>query len=502
MSPPNEEQAILEPPDSGVTVRMYNPGYGDCLLLAFRAEDGSARYMLIDCGVHSSYPKKKEKMESVAEDIRKATQGNIDVVAITHEHYDHLSGFGYGRESFDGINIKDLWLAWTEDDDDEVTKKLKKDYGKKFKMAAAALNALRADDNPWSSTLQGLLEFDLPEKFGAALGNADQLKYLRQKSKKTLQSSQDYRQPGEAPLTIPGVEGVRIFVLGPPKDLNELEETEDETDLYFMFTGLNETSSFGVAALAAAGADYMDEEEKELFERSRPFDVSLRIPRDKAFDHPEYGDFFKKGYGSSEKKGHGEKWRRIDTDWLAWTLQVALKYSDMVNNTSLVLAIELTETEPRKVLLFVGDAQQGNWNSWHELEWQDEGPNGETVTVSDLLQRTVFYKVGHHGSHNATLREKGLEMMEAPSLVAMIPVDEEWALKRKPKAWEHPAKNLLDRLKEKAKGRIIRSDRIPTGDQPPEQPDEATHSEWQAFINQLDWDRGPNRLWIQFTVPG
>jgi beta-lactamase superfamily II metal-dependent hydrolase len=135
------------------------------------------------------------------------------------------------------------------------------------------------------------------------------------------------------------------------------------------------------------------------------------------------------------------------------------------------------------------------------LSWPGEGPNGETVTGPDLLRRTVLYKVGHHGSHNATLREKGLEMMEAPDLVAMIPVDEDWAHERKPNKWEHPAEKLLARLKEKARGRIIRTDQIPTGDQKPRKPSQASQSEWRAFIKQLDWDRGPNQLWIQYTVP-
>jgi hypothetical protein len=40
-----------------------------------------------------------------------------------------------------------------------------------------------------------------------------------------------------------------------------------------------------------------------------------------------------------------------------------------------------------------------------------------------LFANTVLYKIGHHGSHNATLREKGLEMMNHPELVAMFPVE-------------------------------------------------------------------------------
>ena len=51
-----------------------------------------------------------------------------------------------------------------------------------------------------------------------------------------------------------------------------------------------------------------------------------------------------------------------------------------------------------KVLLFAADAQTGNWSSWADVKWDDPG-----VSTDDLLARTVFYKVGHHASHNATL---------------------------------------------------------------------------------------------------
>ena len=66
------------------------------------------------------------------------------------------------------------------------------------------------------------------------------------------------------------------------------------------------------------------------------------------------------------------------------------------NNSSLVLAIELVASG--KVLLFAADAQTGNWSSWAGVNWDDH-----TVHTDDLLARTVFYKVGHHASHNATL---------------------------------------------------------------------------------------------------
>src|SRR5260370_26402422 len=94
-----------------------------------------------------------------------------------------------------------------------------------------------------------------------------------------------------------------------------------------------------------------------------------------------------------------DNWRLIDSDWLGgWTV-VALQLDTLTNNTSLVLAIELPDGD---VLLFAADAQVGNWLSWQDLTWS---VGGRTVTGPQLLENTILYKVGHHGSHNATLKK-------------------------------------------------------------------------------------------------
>jgi len=117
-----------------------------------------------------------------------------------------------------------------------------------------------------------------------------------------------------------------------------------------------------------------------------------------------------------------------------------------------VLAIELADQD---VLLFAADAQIGNWLSWQDLHWKI---GDRSVTGPDLLKRTVLYKVGHHGSHNATLREKGLELMQKLS-VAMLPVDEDMA---KQKRWTRiPLSDLVEILEEKTRKRVVRSDRRP-----------------------------------------
>jgi hypothetical protein len=82
------------------------------------------------------------------------------------------------------------------------------------------------------------------------------------------------------------------------------------------------------------------------------------------------------------------------------------------------------------------------------------------VTAEQLLNRTVLYKVGHHGSHNATLRAQGLEMMTDTRLAAMVPVDEYIAHVKK--RWtKMPFLPLMSQLQEKTVGRLLQADKDP-----------------------------------------
>ena len=188
-------------------------------------------------------------------------------------------------------------------------------------------------------------------------------------------------------------------------------------------------------------------------------------------------------------------WRRIDADWLLSAARLGLQLDNATNNTSLVLAIEFIDTGA--VLLFAADAQIGSWKSWLDLKWhlKDSGAGAKAVTTADLLRRTVFYKVGHHGSHNATLKAGGLEAMAAPGLVAAIPVDQEFA--NHSKRWQMPAAALFARLQELTRDRILRADTPwpTTEDQPPKG---LSAQEWQRFVESIYLD--PDGLFIDYYV--
>ncbi len=79
----------------------------------------------------------------------------------------------------------------------------------------------------------------------------------------------------------------------------------------------------------------------------------------------------------------------------------------------------------------------------------------KSVRADDLLARTVLYKVGHHGSHNATLKDDGLEKMTHRDLLALVPVNKAMARK---KQWKMPFAPLYQRLKERTRGRVVLAD--------------------------------------------
>ena len=441
---------VMTAPETGVTVRMYRTGFGDCFLLAFRDQRGAPVYLLIDCGVHSQYKGGGERIRAITSHICASTEGHLHVVAITHEHADHISGFYTAREMFNGMEIDQAWFGWTEKPGDPAAEALKRQRAMMMNALRAAERSLATRDGAVAEGIRGLLGF-----FELDLGvtGRDALDVIRNKAKNA-----QYLKPKTRPLTLPGVDGVRVFVLGPPENRKALmaaEPTGEPGEVYEEEgsgrKGVSSDEAFAAALLAAS-----EEPEPAWAEASQPFASNYRVQSDAAKEQKKLYQFFHDHYGFDE--GDAEAWRRIDLDWQYAAESLALKLDSATNNTSLVLAIELQRSG--RVLLFPGDAQVGNWQSWHKGGWSEENGlgKGETITATNLLNRTVLYKVGHHGSHNATLRKMGLELMVSDQLTAMIPVDESWALDRTPKPWKMPFHLLYTDLDRRTRGRILRTD--------------------------------------------
>src|SRR5690242_11884539 len=71
------------------SVRMYRQGLGDCFLVTLPKQDQSPWNMLIDCGVILGTQDVNDRLSEVIADIAADTGGRVDVLVITHEHYDH-----------------------------------------------------------------------------------------------------------------------------------------------------------------------------------------------------------------------------------------------------------------------------------------------------------------------------------------------------------------------------------------------------------------------------
>ena len=117
-------------------------------------------------------------------------------------------------------------------------------------------------------------------------------------------------------------------------------------------------------------------------------------------------------------------------------LNIARGVENAVNGTSLMLMFKIGKA----FLFFPGDAQHGTWQS--ALNDKDWGP---------LLKKTNFYKVGHHGSHNATPKEFIKEVIQ-PNCRAMIPV-------YPVKIFEHIPKDTLLAEMTARKAEYVRSDK-------------------------------------------
>lgn len=453
-------------PRPAVRVRMYRQGIGDCFLLTFPHAERGEFHVLIDCGLIVGTPGASAIMARVADDVARTTGGVIDVVVATHEHWDHLSGFHPDAGLFRDVSFGEVWLAWTEDPDDADAARIRRDRQSRLEALQIGFAGLKArfraaggaGESPLVERSAQVLSFfgidpdtelespgDLAAAARAGGRTAAALKRLREDAKKLK-----YCRPGDQ-LDLPAGGGVRVYVLAPPIDLELLRRGDptragDETYL-------GTTGPFPAAPLplAQGGGDT---------DVSQPFDSRFRIDATVARDV----EFFRDHYFGGSDGGNRDDWRRIGDAWTATATDFAMRLDEDTNNTSLVLAFELPDG---RVLLFPGDAQVGNWQSWHRDE---EGRprtwtvDQRVVTTESLLARTVLYKVAHHGSRNATLRAGGLEAMTDPRLTAMVPVDAYVAHDKKHWA-AMPFPPLMARLDELTHRRVIRAD-VPVGPEP------------------------------------
>lgn len=380
-----------------VTVRMYHVGFGDAFLVTVRR--GSATWrLLVDCGVHRSGQARpiEEVVNQIIADLVADGGGGpprLDAVVATHHHADHISG--YARPEWEQVEVGEVWLPYVEDPDDPDAKKLRTAQASAAKelvrLVEARTVALAADGAEPSGPLM------LAEDFAVnALTNDDALDRLLGRNGRGFAGSTVVRffpERDDAGNTLTPLPGVTVTILGPSRDPDQLRRMDPPKSAGWQRLALD-----AEAAPAAAVGD--------LFSSAYAADddevpAALLAARDSL------------------------ELRAVTND--AGLLGAAALLDRVVNNTSLFFLLDVGGCR----LLFPGDAQQGAWE--HVLD----DPQKRL-----LLRDCAFYKIGHHGSGNATPRDF-VEAAWADGGHAMLP----WGLVKR---WEKtiPQEDLIHALVE------------------------------------------------------
>jgi beta-lactamase superfamily II metal-dependent hydrolase len=341
-----------------VRIRMYNVGFGDAFLVLLPTGNKQRR-ILFDCG--SVEAAQGVAMASVVQRIIDDVTDDdgiprIDVVVATHRHKDHISGFG--NAAWQGVEVKEVWMPWTEDPTDAEARKIRDIQSSLAfelnaslsKQAAALTEENRKAMNRYMDIVSNAL----------MLTNEKEMKTLHSgfsgdPERRFLPTKTDDSRL----LKTDVLPGVKIHVLGPSRKRDVIRDMDPPK---------------GESFLRMRGA--IDAQTGLL---PAPFAAEYR--------HDTYG-----GVGTFFEDDRSEVQRAGSLTDLA----VAVALDKAVNGTSLMLILEIAGT----YLLFPGDAQWGTWNAvMADPEWKQ------------MMKSVAFYKIGHHGSHNATPKDFVDEIM-------------------------------------------------------------------------------------------
>ena len=366
---------------TSVEIRAYQVGFGDCFLLSFIYGESDKRHVLIDFGT-TGLPKRGTKtvkasqhMPLVAQDIaRVCGNDRLTAVVATHRHEDHISGYGTddatgkSGEIIRSLAPRVVLQPWTEDpnaarDATKATRDSSRSpksftAGRRDKQAIAKMIFDLAASRPaWmSASIQRELSFLGMENIANVSAVRNLIAMGEAKGAKAVWAHHGSRSGLERLLP-----GVKVHVLGPP-DLTQTEsirkQRQTDPDQFWHLLA-------GTTANAA-----------------NPFASGLRrasATRKMTATVPVEGRWFR---------------NRLQSLRGSQLLEIVRSLDDEMNNTSLILLFEVFG----KKLLFPGDAQIENWS--YALS---EAPDAAKTRA--LLAGVDVYKVGHHGSLNATPRK-------------------------------------------------------------------------------------------------
>lgn len=430
---------------SHTEIRMFRLGTGDCFVIKFYSGKNTLFKLMIDGGCWNG---NSGKINPYIKELKKYVNNKIDLLVITHEHKDHVHAFDVCEKLFtENFEIKEIWMGWSENDNDPKVKEWKNKFGERKQALFEATKKLKSiNKNPKTKKQlnfekNGNELFSIKQNFFASLSEFSELHFdTDSPTYKGLLRGMDvlknniaknniqYKSPGEIIEKKDVLPGVKFYILGPPLAWEEVKKEKGKKgEGYDHNKNLPINEGFSAAAFALGNGSSSD---------LIPFDSKFISNRGK---HKNYTD-------------QVNYWRNIDNDWLNSAGMLALRINSRTNNLSLAIAIEFVESG--KVLLFPGDAEFGSWESWHNIDWKIESIfSHKQLTTEELLNRTVLYKVAHHLSHNGTAKKLGLDMMTNKDLVAMATLDYDIISPH----WRStmPNKAIIDDLLVKTKGKIL-----------------------------------------------
>lgn len=380
-------------------IRMYRVGFGDFFLMTVPTDDGP-QHILIDCGVTPGKTKKGDigTIKAAVAHMAEETGKKLALIIVTHRHQDHIIGFSRAAEIFNDFKVGALWMSiWETEYDPNEKKGKKKTLASDFQeeLTALALNlqsrlAMAGKSDTETDEILAMLQnatgvdhADFAAKGGSASAskigkgggtNAASLAFL----KSGLGLEPQYYQKGDKPK-MPKVlkdAGLTAQILGPPPTdaVDFMKLMNLKKGLEGQFLGENETG------------------DGKTFD---PFGASWH---GKAVEYPHSA--FREFSRESKRSPGAVMESAIQAAQPSQLFTAAKTLDNFLNNQSLVVLF----TFAGKKLLFAGDAQGGNWEYWMFGGTPQKAPSVDQIDKdsASLLSHLDFYKVGHHGSTNAT----------------------------------------------------------------------------------------------------
>jgi len=396
----------------GIRVRMYRVGFGDFFLLTF-LNDGKPVHVVVDCGVFKGTSQTGDihSIEAAVADMADATDKHLALIVMTHRHADHIAGFARGEKIFKAMKVDAVWMPIWESEYSAKALAFQAELTKAAQDLQQHFSALGANSTDAENSARKYMENATGETGNAAgaLGaaaaaggsNAKALELL----KRGLGVTPQYCQAGDKaklPKALADA-GLSCQVLGPPPvddvDLMKLMDLSKGVGQYLAGIekagkandGKGPRAPFAPKWDLEPAAAMEGEGDKGACYLPLSFLEWVTQPERKAWREVSLEEA-RAVRGKMEASL--ERWNPITA------LLAAKQLNAFLNNQSLVLLF----TFKGKKLLFVGDAQAGNWEHWlFDTDEADKKASGKfSKQAEDILSSIDFYKVGHHGSSNAT----------------------------------------------------------------------------------------------------